>query len=166
MGHFVAAMNDFDVSKDFYLNVMGMRISDYIERERPDGRPARIAFFHCNPRHHSLGFSTAAPAEKRLRHIMIEVGELDDLGMTYDLARERGIADTTIGRHPNDRQVSFYLRTPSGWLIEYGWGARPVDDSSLQIEKFNTISLWGHKRDDGSSFGEPPRARQGAAAGR
>ncbi len=159
LGHYVMRMDDFETSRRFYHDVAGMRVSDFVERMTPQGDLRKLIFFHCNPRHHSLGFSSGPGGARRLGHIMIEVGELDDLGRTYDLAMERGIADTSIGRHPNDRQVSFYLRTPSGWLIEYGWGARPVDDATNQVEKFTVISLWGHKRADGTKYGEPPAAR-------
>jgi len=159
LGHYVMRMDDFDTSYNFYHDIVGMRVSDFVERVTPQGDLRKIIFFHCNPRHHSLGFSSGPGGARRLAHIMIEVGDLDDLGRTYDLALERGIADTSIGRHPNDRQVSFYLRTPSGWLIEYGWGARPVDDAVNQVEKFTIISLWGHKRADGTKYGEPPKAK-------
>lgn len=26
-----------------------------------------------------------------------------------------------LGKHTNDHMVSFYLRTPSGFNVEYGW---------------------------------------------
>jgi 3,4-dihydroxy-9,10-secoandrosta-1,3,5(10)-triene-9,17-dione 4,5-dioxygenase len=36
----------------------------------------------------------------------------------------------TLGTHTDDRMTSFYLRTPSGFEIEYGCGGRFVDDAS------------------------------------
>ena len=30
----------------------------------------------------------------------------------------------TLGTHTNDRMTSFYVRTPSGFEIEYGFGGR------------------------------------------
>ena len=29
----------------------------------------------------------------------------------------------TLGRHTNDRMVSFYVRTPAGFEVEFGFGA-------------------------------------------
>ena len=33
----------------------------------------------------------------------------------------------SLGRHTNDEMISFYLRTPSGFDIEYGFGGKTVD---------------------------------------
>jgi len=41
--------------------------------------------------------------------------------------------------------VSFYLRTPSGFNVEYGWGAREVDDSTWQVQVHTAGSIWGHQ---------------------
>ena len=34
----------------------------------------------------------------------------------------------TLGRHMNDQMVSFYVRTPGGFDVEYGTDGRLVDD--------------------------------------
>jgi hypothetical protein len=39
-----------------------------------------------------------------------------------------------LGKHTNDHMVSFYLRTPSGFNVEYGWGAREMDDATWQVQ--------------------------------
>lgn len=49
-----------------------------------------------------------------------------------------------LGRHTNDHMVSFYLRTPSGFAVEYGWGAREVDDRTWQVQVHTSASIWGH----------------------
>jgi hypothetical protein len=41
--------------------------------------------------------------------------------------------------------VSFYLRTPSGFNVEYGWGAREVDDSNWHVQVHTAGSIWGHQ---------------------
>jgi len=51
-----------------------------------------------------------------------------------------------MGRHTNDRMLSFYVRTPSGFSVEYGWGARTVDDRDWQVQLHRTGSIWGHHR--------------------
>ena len=77
---------------------------------------------------------------------MMELYSLDDVGQGYD--RALGVADRiaiSLGRHPNDYMTSFYMRTPSNFLVEYGWGAREVDVSTWQPEEMTTIaSFWGH----------------------
>jgi hypothetical protein len=37
------------------------------------------------------------------------------------------------------------LRTPSGFEVEYGWGARIVDDATWQVQKHEAPSIWGHR---------------------
>jgi 3,4-dihydroxy-9,10-secoandrosta-1,3,5(10)-triene-9,17-dione 4,5-dioxygenase len=40
--------------------------------------------------------------------------------------------------------VSFYVRTPGGFDIEYGTGGLRVDDTTWVTRETTTISLWGH----------------------
>jgi hypothetical protein len=59
----------------------------------------------------------------------------------------KGRAGVTLGRHSNDLMTSFYARTPSPFLIEYGWGGRNVDPESwIAQESTCGPSLWGHER--------------------
>ena len=51
----------------------------------------------------------------------------------------------SLGRHTNDLMTSFYVRTPSGFEIEYGTGGRLVDDETWEIGQYDTQSMWGHK---------------------
>ena len=162
LGHMVMGVDDFDASKRFYREVLGMRVSDYIQAQRGE-RTLEIVFLHCNARHHSLGFGNGVGGKKRLAHLMLEVNNLDDVGATYDVCMQRGITDTTIGKHPNDKMISFYLHSPSGWLFEYGYGARTVDDEVDQVERFTVISEWGHLRGDGARHGDARKTAQKAA---
>jgi hypothetical protein len=80
---------------------------------------------------------------------MMELQGIDDVGQGYDLAQlEPGRVATTMGRHTNDHMVSFYVRSPSGFLIEYGWGGRNIDPQTWRAtEMYSGPSLWGHERD-------------------
>ena len=51
----------------------------------------------------------------------------------------------TLGSHTNDRMTSFYVRTPSGFEIEYGTGGRSVDDATWVVGSYDAQSVWGHK---------------------
>lgn len=145
LGHIVLAVNDVEESIHFYRDVLGMRISDFVQVQREPGQNMRMAFFHCNPRHHSLAFMAATP-RKRLNHVMLQVQSLNDVGSTYDLCQEQEIPIMRgLGRHTNDHMVSFYLRTPSGFQVEYGWGGREVDDSTWQVQQHTKGSMWGHR---------------------
>ena len=50
----------------------------------------------------------------------------------------------TLGRHANDHMVSFYVRTPGGFDIEYGTDGRLVDDATWISRETTAVSLWGH----------------------
>jgi len=80
---------------------------------------------------------------KRMHHVMVEVRELDDVGRAYDLCLQRGLVARSLGRHINDHMVSFYLKTPSGFFLEYGWGGRVIEGPS-EVVTYRMGSLWGH----------------------
>lgn len=140
MGHVVLTAERIEPVISFYRDVLGFRPSDYILR------PFKAYFFHVNPRHHS--FAVIETGRDGLHHLMLELNGLDDVGQGYDLAlgNPERIA-TTLGRHTNDFMTSFYVRTPSDFFIEYGWGGRCIDVASWQaFEMTDGPSLWGHDR--------------------
>lgn len=138
LGHVVLNVPDLDEAGAFYSRVLGFRVTDVY--------PGRLIFMHCNPRHHSLALVKSSQGAE-LQHVMIECGELDDVGRAYDFCRSRGMKITqTLGRHANDYMVSFYVRGPSGFDIEYGWGARTIDTDTWAVNQFSRPSIWGHDR--------------------
>lgn len=124
---------------EFYREALGFRLSDM------RGKPKPAIFLRCNARHHSVAlFGGDAP---RLHHVMVELKSIDDIGRAYDMAlAEDGRVALTMGRHPNDLMLSFYVNTPSGFLLEYGWGGRSIDDATWRACETPRHSLWGHKR--------------------
>ena len=147
LGHVVFGVDDFDESLHFYTEVLGMRISDFIDLQfAPGQKKNTVAFLRCNPRHHSMAF-TAAPLAKRLLHFMVEVENVDQVGVTSDLCEAAGIQIArTLGRHPNDLMLSFYMRTPSETEVEFGCGAREVDEATWEVQTYQVNTQWGHKR--------------------
>lgn len=140
LGHVVLTVNDVTPMLWFYQELLGFRLSDYMLS------PFRAFFLHLNARHHSLAFiETGANG---LHHIMMELLSLDDVGQAYDIALgEDDRVGVTLGRHSNDFMTSFYARTPSNFMIEYGWGGRSIEPGTWQaVEFFHGASLWGHER--------------------
>ena len=147
LGHFVLLADDAEATLHFYRDVLGMRISDYIDFEPQPGLVMNMTFLHCNPRHHSLAFMARPNPPQRISHLMLEVGSIDDVGATFALCEREGVPIAmTLGRHTNDRMLSFYMTTPSGFMIEYGWGGRVVDDATWTVERYDSASIWGHRR--------------------
>ena len=137
LGHVVCVVPDLAAATRFYKE-LGFKKSDEVYAF------IDAHFFHCNPRHHTLAL-TAIPRVRGLHHIMVQLHDFDDVGMAYDLVQARGIPLTmTLGRHPNDRMVSFYVRSPSGFEVEYGWGAREVGED-WTVTQYDAVSVWGHQ---------------------
>ncbi len=142
MGHLVVTAEDPDDLASFYTDVLGFRISEYMEFGG-----GRIVFLHCNPREHSLAIvdpGLGVPPGQ-LHHIMVEVNSMDDVGRAYDMCLE-GAAPLilSLGRHSNDLMTSFYLQTPSGFAFEYGYGGLEIDESTWQVRHYTAPKLWGH----------------------
>jgi hypothetical protein len=140
MGHAVLTIERLDDVLPFYRDLLGFGLSDYILK------PFRAFFFHVNPRHHSLAFIETG--RNGVHHLMVELFSLDDVGQGYDIAlTDPDSIGVTLGRHTNDHVTSFYSRSPSDFMVEYGWGGRLVEPGNCKAEEY-TIgpSLWGHDR--------------------
>ena len=140
MGHAVLHVSDTDTMLHFYRDLMGFQVTDY------GLTPYPLYFFHVNSRHHS--FAMVGSGRRGLHHFMVELANLDDVGQGYDLAGlEEGRLAYTLGRHSNDWMTSFYAHSPSGFFVEYGWGAREIDPVTWEPhETFDGPSYWGHER--------------------
>ncbi|RLT93123.1 VOC family protein [Ketobacter sp.] len=147
-GHVVLPTPGFDSCYEFYKNVMGFAVSDLMKvRFTPDPTEPekRLYFMHCNQRHHSLAiFESPMPAG--CVHVMVEVDRVDEVGRGLDRMKAHNIKLTgTLGRHANDHMVSFYMATPSGFMLEYGAEGRTVADWSRYSPFQSTVnSFWGH----------------------
>lgn len=144
LGHMVLAGVQAQQAEAFYVDGLGFRLSDHIVLG-PPGRQLTLTFLHCNPRHHTLALAPV-PSPKRLNHIMLQVASFDDVGYGLDRALGAGVEITSsLGKHTNDRMTSFYMRTPSGFDVEYGFGGVDIDDATWQPATHHATSFWGHK---------------------
>ena len=140
LGHVVLTTGDIGKVMPFYRDVLGFRLSDYTLR------PFKAYFFHINARHHSLAM--VETGVDGVHHVMVELFSFDDMGQGYDIAlTDPDRVRVTLGRHTNDLMTSFYVVTPSGFMMEYGWGGRNIDPATWQtFECDYGPSLWGHER--------------------
>lgn len=142
LGHVVISANTQAESTTFYEDMLGFRLSDHIRCDL-QGYKVDIAFFHANTRHHTVAFGDRQ--RKRLHHFMVEARSIDDVGHALDRTVAAGLrVMQTLGRHPNDRMLSFYAKTPSGFQFEFGYGGRSVDDATWEPTTYDHISEWGH----------------------
>lgn len=140
MGHAVLTVERIEAVLPFYRDVLGFGLSDYTLA------PFKAYFLHVNPRHHSLALIETG--RNFIHHLMVELYSLDDVGQAYDIAQgEEGRIGVTLGRHTNDFMTSFYSNTPSGFMVECGWGGRTIEPKTwTPVEMTTGPSIWGHER--------------------
>ncbi len=150
MGHVVIPAADDEAAMAFWTGLLGFRLRDTMAMpgelfgRPPGGPPAMMRFLGCNARHHSVALAPMA-SPTGVIHVMVEVAALDDVGRAMDrCARRGGTLSATLGRHANDHMVSFYVRTPSGFDIEYGTDGLCVDDATWVARQTTAVSEWGH----------------------
>jgi 2,3-dihydroxybiphenyl 1,2-dioxygenase len=150
MGHCALAIPTalFESTSRFYRELLGFRVSDF---STVDGKRV-VEFMHINPREHSLVIVAGSMIpggndRAQLGHIMMEMQYLDDVGQSYDIVTKDYYNSLflTLGRHNNDLMTSFYVHTPSGFLIECGWGGLLIDPKRWQADELPLVSIWGHQ---------------------
>ncbi|NLE82338.1 MAG: 2,3-dihydroxybiphenyl 1,2-dioxygenase, partial [Rhodococcus sp.] len=147
LGHVVLPVTDPDASFEFYTKTLGFLPRGAFRLPTPpEVGPMRIRFLGINERHHSLALCPAAHGgAPGLIHVMVEVDSLDAVGQALDRVVKDGFSvSSTLGRHTNDKMVSFYTRAPGGWDIEFGTEGMKVDEAHYSSEEITADSYWGH----------------------
>lgn len=146
LGHTVLPAPNFDATLAFAKEVLGFELSDIFNfRPDPSAPPIRIHFLHCkNSRHHSLALAEY-PVPSGCVHVMVEVESMTEVGRAHDRRIAHNVPlSATLGQHLNDHMTSFYMKTPSGFDLEYGYGGLLVDWKDHSAFEFTRVSLWGH----------------------
>ncbi|MCV7343256.1 biphenyl-2,3-diol 1,2-dioxygenase [Mycolicibacterium rhodesiae] len=148
LGHVVLPALDAPGLFDFYTQVLGFVSRGAYRVPLPkEFGPIRIRFLGINERHHSLAIAPAMhQRDPGLIHMMVEVDSLDTVGEALDrIAAQEFQLSSTLGRHTNDKMVSFYVRAPGDWDIEFGTGGMRIDETHYTAEEITADSYWGHK---------------------
>ncbi len=150
MGHIVVPVSDDVEALEFYRDVLGFRLRDSMSMPgefvgKEPGTKVWLRFLGINPRHHSLAF-LPMPNPSKCVHIMLEVDKLDDVGRALERVRKhKAPLSATLGRHMNDEMVSFYVKSPAGFDIEFGTEGLQVDDKRWVARESTAVSYWGHQ---------------------
>lgn len=146
MGHFAIMVQPalFARTVAFYRDILGFRSSDFTT-----AKGARVVeFMHINPREHSIAIIASPDNRNEIHHVMMEMNFMDDVGRAYDVVLKDYQKDIglTLGRHVNDLMTSFYVKTPSGFLMECGWGGLLIDSERWVAGEIpGGGSIWGHQ---------------------
>ncbi|MEZ5115060.1 MAG: VOC family protein [Candidatus Nanopelagicales bacterium] len=152
MGHVALVSKDVLGVHGYYRTLFDTRLSDFI-LERIGPMNLRIRFLRVNERHHTVAVAgvrglSVNPVRTRIQHANIQVADFDDLLAAYERVTAEGFRMMwSIGQHPNDRELSFYCRTPSGFELEVGWNplvVTPELESGWEPTTYQGISVWGH----------------------
>ncbi len=149
MGHVAIATKRPHQMRGYYSTVFDARLSDYID-ETISGLKFKIRFLRVNERHHTVAIAATTrlplnPIRTRIQHCNVQVAELNDMTMAHHRVRELGFdMALSVGQHTNDKELSFYAVSPSGFEWEVGWNPIVVDESTWEPTTHQGISIWGH----------------------
>jgi len=149
MGHVAITAKKPQQMRGYYNTVFDARLSDYID-ETISGVKLKIRFLRVNKRHHSVAIAAVNrlpvnPIRTRIQHLNIQVARLDDMTASYQRVKELGFDMALgVGQHTNDKELSYYAMTPSGFEWEVGWNPIVVDETTWEPTTYQGISIWGH----------------------
>ena len=134
IGHVALLVPDFQASRAFYRDVLGMRESDTYWAGVEHNTIA--AFMHCGlgqtwTDHHTVALIAAQDGKARFDHSSFEVVDLDDLMQGHAHLAAKGYRHGWgVGRHVQGSQLFDYWRDPFGHKIEHYTDGDLVNDAS------------------------------------
>ncbi|WP_101757421.1 VOC family protein [Oceanicoccus sp. KOV_DT_Chl] len=149
-GHAVLPCGKLKETHAFYRDLLGFGDTDYMHFKFTDDAndPGQgLHFMHVNnPRHHSLALYEDANNPLGCVHLMLEVLDVDEVGYCLDRVQAKDVPIiSSLGRHTNDRMLSFYMATPTGFALEFGTGGLQMNWEGYTPTVSTLPSLWGHK---------------------
>lgn len=140
--HAVWAADLPERSAAFYIEVLGFKVSDWIER-------SMVFLRSANRYHHTIGISRASNGKAgRLDHFSILVASLDDVMRARNIAARENIAlRHDLIRHAASGSISTYFIDPvNGISVEFCVDHRQIDDGDYQARILpavpTTFDLW------------------------
>lgn len=169
MGHVAITTTKPKEMRSYYDSLFNARLSDYID-ETVTGARLKVRFLRMNQRHHSIAIASTIgvkinPIRTRVQHLNIEVASVEDLRAAYARVKQLGFRiSMSIGQHTNDRELSFYSVTPSGFEWEVGWNPLVVDEETWRPTLHDGFSIWGHQPEGGVLLDTLQRFRIGVGS--
>lgn len=123
LGHLVLQSTKYLQSLNWYLDNLGMIVSDFLFFPGQRQRGPTMSFIRCDrgsdpADHHTLAIALG-PANRYI-HSAYQVSDLDALAAGGEYLSERGyFRSWGIGRHIQGSQIFDYWRDPDGFLVEH-----------------------------------------------
>ena len=135
LGHLVLQSTKYLETLNWYLDNLGMIVSDFLYFPGQRDRGPTMSFIRCDrgttpADHHTLAL--ALGPQNRYVHSAYQVCDLDALAAGGEYLRERGyFRSWGIGRHIQGSQLFDYWRDPDGFMVEH-FADGDVFDSTLE----------------------------------
>jgi catechol 2,3-dioxygenase-like lactoylglutathione lyase family enzyme len=109
LGHVAYFTPDVKKTMEFYQNVLGFKVSDWLGDN--------FVFMRCNPDHHTVNFMHGE--EARLHHMAFQLDGWDQMKVACDVLGRNNI-DIAWGpvRHGPGHNIATYYRNPDDHIIE------------------------------------------------
>jgi hypothetical protein len=123
LGHVVMQSAKYLEALNWYLDNLGLIVSDFLYFPGQRGRGPTMSFIRCDrgslpADHHTLAL--ALGPVNRYVHSAYQVSDLDALAAGGEYLSERGyFRSWGIGRHIQGSQIFDYWRDPDGFLVEH-----------------------------------------------
>jgi catechol 2,3-dioxygenase-like lactoylglutathione lyase family enzyme len=123
LGHVVLQSTTYLQSLDWYLDHLGLIVSDFMYYPGQRERGPAMSFIRCDrgstpTDHHTLAL-VLGPSERYV-HSAYQVSDLDAIAAGGEYLRELGYQRSWgIGRHIQGSQIFDYWRDPDGFLVEH-----------------------------------------------
>lgn len=123
LGHVVLQSNRYRETLEWYLQHLGLIVSDFLFHAGQRERGPVMSFIRCDrggtpTDHHTLAMMLG-PANRYV-HSAYQVADLDAMAAGGEYLRERGYQRSWgIGRHIQGSQIFDYWRDPDGFLVEH-----------------------------------------------
>jgi catechol 2,3-dioxygenase-like lactoylglutathione lyase family enzyme len=152
LGHVVLGTTRFRASLDWYLENLGMIVSDFLYLEGQRERGPSMAFIRCDQGsvpcdHHTLAM--ALQPQTGYLHSAYQLTDLDEVAAGGEYLRERGYQHAWgIGRHIQGSQIFDYWRDPDRLMFEH-YTDGDVFDCSIEPGwapmSVSGLAQWGPK---------------------
>lgn len=145
LSHVTLLVDDCKRSGEFYSEVLGFRVSDWVDDI--------FLWMRCNPDHHGLAF--AKTGSIRMHHFAFEVIDFSYLARQAEHLMQHGY--TLLygpGRHGPGQNQFEYFRDPEGNLIEFMCDIQQIWDDATYVPRVWSasepwVNLWGPDAPEG-----------------
>ena len=123
LGHVVLGTTRFRAALDWYLDTLGLIVSDFLYLDGQRDRGPAMAFIRCDlgsvpADHHTLAM--ALQPRTGYVHSAYQLTDLDEVAASGEYLRERGYRHAWgLGRHIQGSQIFDYWRDPDRLMFEH-----------------------------------------------